>query len=162
MKNVNPAYANALKDLANKGPFLKLLPMAITELSPGYCKIETTLSEKLNNPFGIPHGGVFAALIETATYWAVYCGLEEDKGITTIDVKMDNLASIKTGKLITVGKQIKIGRTICLAEATVTDENGKQLAYGNSKILVVPGMQSIQQAVEYTGSAPLPEKFIQL
>ena len=160
MKKVNPEYANALKEIANRGPFLQLLPMEITELDAGYCKIETKLTEKLNNPFGITHGGVFASLIETATYWAVYCGIEEDKGITTIDVKMDNLSGTKGSKLITEGKQIKIGKTVCLAEATVTDETGRLLAYGNSKILVVPGLQSIKQAAEYTGYGSLPQKFL--
>lgn len=160
MKKVNPAHAQALKEIANKGPFLQLLPMQITELDYGYCKLETPLSEKLNNPFGIPHGGVFASIIETATYWAVYCGIDEDKGITTIDVKMDNLSSTKEGKLIAEGRQIKIGRTVCLAEAHVRDENGKLLAYGNSKILVVPALQSFEQVVDKAGYDKLPPKFL--
>ena len=160
MKKVNPQHAQALKEIANKGPFLQLLPMEITELDYGYCKLETKLSEKLNNPFGIPHGGVFASIIETATYWAVYCAIDEDKGVTTIDVKMDNLASTKGGKLVAEGRQIKIGRTICLAEATVKDENGKLLAYGSSKIMVVPEMQSFEQIVDKAGYETLPPKFI--
>ena len=160
MKKVNPEYAHVLKEIANRGPFLQLLPMEITELEYGYCKLETKLSEKLNNPFGIPHGGVFASIIDTVTYWAVYCSIDEDKGATTIDVNMNSLGNTKKGKLIAEGKQIKIGRTVCIAEATVKDENGKLLAYGSSKILLVPGLQSLEQIVDKAGYTTLPTKFL--
>ena len=161
MKHINPEYANCLKEIANEGSYLKLLPMEITELSYGYCKVETKLSEKLNNPFGNTHGGVFASLIDVATYWATYAAIAEEKGITTIDLQMDNIGSSKAKQLVAKGQLIKLGKTLCLAEAIVTDENNKLLAHGKSKILIVSGLQLIQQAMENTGfNKSLPFKFL--
>ncbi len=113
------------------------------------------------NPFGGIHGGVYASIIDTAAYWAVYCELEEDAGLISLDLKVDNLSTAKEGKLIVEGRQIKVGRSICLSEATVTDTQGKLLAHGTSKQMVTQGLQSIDQAVVAMGHQALPPKFLE-
>ena len=106
------------------------------------------------------HGGVYASVIDTAAYCAVYCEVDKDAGLISLDLKVDDLATIKGGKLIVEGKRIKIGRTICLSEATVSDEQGKLLAYGTSKQMVTQGLQSMKQAVMAMGYHSLPPKFL--
>ena len=49
---------------------------------------------------------------------------------------------------------------MCLAEATVVDENGKWLAHGTSKMIVTKGLQTIEDALKFTGAEALPPKFI--
>jgi acyl-coenzyme A thioesterase PaaI-like protein len=73
---------------------------------------------------------------------------------------VDNLAPAKSGHLVVEGKRIKAGRTVCLAEATIFDSKGKSLAFGTSKQLVTPGLQTISQAVAAMGYQALPPKFI--
>ena len=157
---LNPEHIEAVLNVINQGPYFKLLSMEVCELRLGYCKVEINLDTKHLNPFGGLHGGVYASAIDTAAYWAVYCALEEDIGLISIDLKVDNLAPIKDGKLIIEGKQIKAGRSICLSEATVRDTKGKLLAHGTSKLLVTQGLQSINQAVKTMGHQPLPPKFL--
>ena len=57
-------------------------------------------------------------------------------------------------------ENIKAGRNICIAEATVTDIKGKHLAHGKSKQMVTPGLQSIPQLVSAMGYMSFPPKFI--
>lgn len=159
MKKVNPEYAGLLQQIANESPFLQLLSMKISKLSEGYCLVEMPISSKHYNPFDIPHGGVHAALLETAAYWAVYCGIDEGIGATVIDLKMDILGHTEKGNLVVEARQIKMGRTLCLVEATVKEESGKLLAFGIVKILLVQGMQTIDKVAEKRGSK-LPPKFI--
>ena len=90
----------------------------------------------------------------------VYCELEEDVGLISLDLKVDNLATIKDGKLIAEGKKIKVGQSICLSEATVKDVHGKLLAHGSSKQMITRGLQSIIEAVTAVGYHPLPPKFL--
>jgi len=47
-----------------------------------------------------------------------------------------------------------------LAEATATDENGKWLAQGTSKMMVTHGLQTIRNAIDFSGLQELPPKFI--
>ncbi|MCG6879004.1 MAG: PaaI family thioesterase, partial [Deltaproteobacteria bacterium] len=106
------------------------------------------------------HGGVYASVIDTAAYWSVYCELEEKVGLISIDLKIDYLAPIRDGVILTKGRSIKIGRSMCLAEATASDANGKWLAHGTSKMMVTKGLQTIEDAIVFTGSDGLPPKFI--
>lgn len=105
MKKLNPEHIKAVLDLINQAPYFKLLSMEVRELDFGYCRVEVDLDTKHLNPFGGLHGGVYASIIDTASYWAVYCELEEDVGLISLDLKVDNLATIKYGKLIAEGKK---------------------------------------------------------
>jgi uncharacterized protein (TIGR00369 family) len=160
MKKLNPEHLEAILDLINKSPYFKLLSMKATKLDFGYARVEVDLDTKHLNPFGGLHGGVYASIIDTAAYWAVYCDLGEDVGLVTLDLKVDNLSTAKDGKLIVEGRKIKVGRSICLSEATITDEKGKLLAYGTSKQMVTEGLQSMNQAVTAMGYESLPVKFL--
>lgn len=160
MRKLNPAHLKAVIDLINQGPYFRLLSMEVRELGLGYAKVEVDLKEKHLNPFGGIHGGVYSSLIDTAAYWAVYCDVEEDAGLISLDIKVDNLAPIKDGRLIVDGKRIKAGRSVCIAEAAVFNSQGKYLAYGTSKQMVTPGLQTIAQAVSAMGYKALPPKFI--
>ena len=112
------------------------------------------------NPFGIVHGGLYSSVIDTAAYWAAYCELAEDVGYTSIDVTVNNLSMINAGEIIVEGKSLKIGRSICLAEASVKDTHGKLLAHGTSKLMILQGKQSINHVIESIGNSALPPKFI--
>ena len=160
MKTMNPEHIKVILDIINQSQYLKLLSVKVCELQSGYCKAEVDLEEKHLNPFGGAHGGVYASLIDTAAFWAVYCDLSENVGLITIDLKVDNLASAKEGKLFVEGKQIKVGRSICLAEAIIKDVHGKLLACGTSKQLVLEGIHSFNQAASVMGYQSLPPKFL--
>jgi uncharacterized protein (TIGR00369 family) len=160
MKRINPDHIKALLSLANLGPFYELLSMKLCEVDICHSKVEVDLGNKHQNPFGRIHGGVYSAAIDTAAYWAAYCELDENVGFTTIDLNVDILSTIKEGKIIVEGKSLKIGRSICLSEATAKDMGGKLLAHGTSKMLVVQGLQSISHAVDAMGYHALPPKFL--
>lgn len=160
MQKLNPEHIKAVIDLCNQGPYFRLLSMEVRELRKGYCRVEVSLQDKHLNPFGGIHGGVYSSLIDTAAYWAVYCDVEENVGLISLDIKVDNLAPIKEGHLVVEGKRIKAGRSICLAEAVIIDSQGKHLAHGTSKQMVTPGLQTIEQAVLAMGYKSLPSKFI--
>jgi len=112
------------------------------------------------NPYGGIHGGAYASIIDTAAYWSTYCELEEGVGLISIDLKIDFLAPVSDGMIIAKGRSIKIGKTMCLAEATAMDSNGKWLAHGTSKMMVLKGMQTIEDALKQSGCGSVPPKFI--
>ena len=160
MKKINPEHVKAVIDLINQGPYFRLLSMEVKELSAGHSRVEVNLENKHLNPFGGIHGGVYSSLIDTAAYWAVYCDIEEDAGYISLDVQVDNLAAVKEGYLVVEGKRVKVGRSICKAEAVIKDSNSKYLAHGTSKQMITPGLQTISQAAMAMGYNALPPKFI--
>ena len=81
--------------------------MEVSELKRGYSKIIIQLEEKHLNPFGGLHRGVYASIIDTAAYRAAYCEEDEDMGYTSVDVSVNNLSIINSGKLIVEGRAIE-------------------------------------------------------
>mgnify|MGYP000068538877 CR=1 FL=1 len=159
MRKVNPEYAKAIMAIANRAPYLKLLGMKICEKykeKPDICNAV----DSLNNPFASVHGGVFSSILDTATFWALYCCIGEEDGITTLDLQVNNLAAAACGKIIAEGRLIRMGRTIGLAEGTLKDENGRLLVQGTSKMFVLPGLQSIDKVADRVGFETLPPKFL--
>jgi uncharacterized protein (TIGR00369 family) len=160
MSELNPKHVEALINVINRGPYFRHLSMFVKDMGIGYSLVELDIGNEHLNPFGGLHGGVFASAIDTAAYWSVYCELDEDVGHITIDLKVDYLAPAAAGKLIVRGHRIKIGKTMCLAEASVFDQTDKWLAHGTSKMMVTQGLQTIKSAIDFMGSDPLPPKII--
>ena len=160
MGKLNPAHVKAVIEAINKGPFFKHLSMTVKDLDVGSCLVELDIGDEHLNPFGSLHGGVYAAAIDTAAYWAAYCEVDENVGMISIDLKVDYLAAFNSGRLITKGRSIKIGKTMCLAEAGVFDENDKWLAHGISKMMVTKEMQTMQKVTDLLKDQGLPPKFV--
>jgi uncharacterized protein (TIGR00369 family) len=160
MPTLNPKHVAAVIGLINRAPYFRLLSMEVLDIRKGHARVAIELESRHLNPFGGIHGGVYASLIDTAAYWAVYGDMEEDAGLITIDLKVDNLAPAKEGRIVAEGKRIKAGRSICIAEAAITDARGRYLAHGTSKQMVTPGLQTLAQAVAALGYMALPPKFL--
>lgn len=160
MAKINPEHISALLDLINCGPYFELLSMKVCQLGIGYSRVEVDLNTHHMNPFGAIHGGVYSSIIDTAAYWSAYCEIDDKVGFTSIDVSVNNLSMINSGKIIVEGKSLKVGRSLCLAEATAKDSNGKLLAQGTSKLMILHGKQSVYDAVAAMGYRELPPKFI--
>jgi uncharacterized protein (TIGR00369 family) len=160
LRTINPAHVKALLELINRGPYFELLSMKVTELGVGYSRVEAHLENKHLNPFGAIHGGVYSSIIDTAAYWSVYCELDEDAGYTSLDVSVNNLSMINDGIITVEGRSIKIGKSICVAEASARDAAGRLLAHGTSKLMLLQGKQSIGHAIEAMGHKALPPKFL--
>ena len=155
MMNPNPEYIERVNRLVNRSPFFELLSMKIIDVGPGFSMVEIELSQKHLQPFGFVHGGVFAAIVDAAAFWAVFYQIEnQNTGATTVDVKLNYLAPAVSGKLIAKGRQIKLGKTLGYAEAEVSAESGKLLAHGTSTLILLPGKG-------ITSDPPLPSKFNQ-
>ena len=116
------------------------------------------LERKHLSPYMAIQGGVYSALIDAAAYWAVYAELPEEAGLITMDVTVNNLSSIKEGTIVAMGRRIKVGRSICLADVRVEDNTGR-IPQGTSKLLVTQGLQPIDQIAELAGTR-LPPKFL--
>lgn len=159
-RQINPLHIEKLKEVVNQSPYSLLLNMKLVDLGPGFSIIEMDIDSKHLNPFGSVHGGCYASLIDSAAYWAAYCNKDEDSGFTSLDLEVTNLAMAYSGKLIATATAIKEGRSIVLCEVTMTNETGKIIAYGTSKLLSLQGRQSVSDILKSMDCDPLPVKFI--
>ena len=153
MKKLNPAYVQAVRETVSGSPFFRHLSMTIREMDIGCAIVDLDVDTEHLQAFGYVHGGVYASAIDTAAFWSAFGELEEGTGITTVDLKVNYLAPVQTGKLTATGKRIKMGKTLGLAEATVTDSQGRVVAHGTSTLIVLPDFGLV-------GGPALPPKFL--
>ena len=138
---LNPRYTEAVAILVNESPYFSLLSMEIKDLQWGTCLMEEELAEKHLQPFGNVHGGAIASLVDATAFWAVFPQVERGKGLTTVEMKLNYLAPAQKGKLVAQGRCIKIGRTLALGEASVTNGEGTLIAHGTVTMMVVPDLR---------------------
>lgn len=153
MRKLNPDYVAASTKLVNACPYFSLISMELKELEWSRCRIEAKVREKHLQPFGVVHGGVFAGLVDAASFWAVYSEIDEGLGMTTVELKVNYLLPASKGILVAKGRSLKVGKTICLGEAFIEDENGALLVHGTSTTMVMKDLP-IQ------GLSQWPHKFL--
>jgi uncharacterized protein (TIGR00369 family) len=141
MERINPDYVRAVQKIVNACPYFSLLSMDIKELGWGEARLEILVQEKHLQPFGMVHGGVFASLVDAAAFWAVYTQVPEDFGMTTVELKLNYLAPLSTGRMVATGKSIRVGKTLCLGEASIQNEEGLLLAHGTSTMMILRDLQ---------------------
>lgn len=156
---LNPRHIEELIKLINSSPYYQLFSMVMEDIGTGYSVISLDMESKHLSPYQAIQGGVYSSLIDAAAYWAVYPELDPESGLITLDVTVHHLASVKSGKITVKGRRIKVGRTICLAEAAIESQEGRILAQGSSKLLVTDGLQTIDQLAALANTT-LPPKFI--
>ena len=90
------------------------------------------------NPIGSVHGGVYAALLDSATGCAVHTTLPAGVGYTSVDLNVKFLRGMttNTGRVTCVGRVVHRGRRMVLAEATLKDGQDRLLATATSSCLV--------------------------
>lgn len=153
IKKFNPSHTEAIAKIVNTTPYISLLSMELKHLDRGESRIDIETEQKHLQTYGVVHGGVCASLIDAAVYWAVYAGIDEIVGLTTIELKINYLSPVSKGRLIGKGKSIKIGKTICLGEASIEDEKGDLVAHGTSTLMVL-------DVLKLKGQSHLPPKFL--
>ncbi|SEE68895.1 PaaI family thioesterase [Ruania alba] len=73
------------------------------------------------------HGGILATLLDVAGDFALVTEL--GVGLPTIDLRVDYLRPARPGdRLLAVGTVVRRGRSLGVADAVVTNPDGKQLA----------------------------------
>ena len=87
---------------------------------------------------GIVHGGVIAALADTAFFQAVRSLLKLGERTTTIELKINFLAPASKGKLTATAKVISSENRLVVAEMQVTDPGHALIAQGLGTYMVLP------------------------
>jgi uncharacterized protein (TIGR00369 family) len=153
MKKINPDYIEAVRRFINPCPYFELLSIEIKDLGWGEARLEIPVQKKHLQPFGIVHGGVYSSLVDAAAFWAVYTQVPEGIGMTTVELKLNYLAPLTTGRMIAKGRSLRVGKTLCLGEASILDEAGTLLAHGTSTTMVLKDL-------EIQGESKWPPKYL--
>ncbi len=103
----------------------------LVAIAPGYAEIHLPFSDKVKQQHGLFHGGVVATVADSASGFATYTVLEADEECLSAEFKINFLYPARGSKLIARGGVIKVGRTLVIAESTVSIvHDGKETECG--------------------------------
>lgn len=119
-------------------PITQTLGFTVTDVEPGRVVFGITPAEFHYNPIGSVHGGVYATLCDSACGCAVHSMLPAGARYTSQDLTVKFLRAIttSTGPLRCEGTVIHLGSRTGLAQARLTDGQGKLYAYATSSCLI--------------------------
>ncbi len=106
------------------------------EITPDEGRARLDITEKLLQPWGIVHGGVYCAIVESLSSVCGHVWLSENGGGTVVGVNnnTDFLRAIGGGTVDAVATPIHRGRRQQLWLVTITDENDRVIARGQVRL----------------------------
>lgn len=120
-------------------PIATLIGFDLVAVEPGQAVVEFTADARHANPMGTLHGGVLCDVADAAMGMAWAATLDEGETFTTLELKINFLKPVWTGKLTATGRVVKGGRTVGLVECDVTDEKGRLVARATSTVMTLRG-----------------------
>lgn len=109
-------------------PFAKLLGIEVDALATGVATLSFLIKEELKRNHGIVHGGAITSLVDSAMAFASLSLIESGQRTTTVDLTINFLRPLRSGKATATARVIKAGRRIIVLSAEVFDETGKLVA----------------------------------
>jgi uncharacterized protein (TIGR00369 family) len=113
-------------------PYQDLIGYKLVSWTPEGCEVHLPLHRDLGNRYGLPHGGVYATLLDTAMGFAgAYTGSKTERRLAmTLSLNVNYLSRPKGKMLICKGRKTGGGANTFFAEAAVYDETEELIATG--------------------------------
>ena len=109
-------------------PYYKHMNIKIDEVKDGYARLTMNLEEKHLQFLKTVHGGAIASLADSAAAWAIIGSIGLIAGLATVEMKINFLAPVQSGRLIAEARIVHKGRKISLSDVEVKDDKGRLVA----------------------------------
>ena len=119
-------------------PIAATLGFGLVSVEPGRAVFDIVPAEYHYNPIGSVHGGVYATLCDSACGCAVHSMLPAGAYYTSMDLSTRFIRPVTTGsgRLLCEGTVTHLGSRTALAEARLTDADGRLYAHATSSCLI--------------------------
>ena len=129
-----------------KQGLMTTLGAALESVSPGTVEIALYPRADISQQHGFVHAGAVSAIADTAAGYAALTLMPAGAGVLTTEFKINLLAPASGDRIVAVGKVIKAGRTLTIAQSEVFAENGGQsklIALLTATLMTLQGKQGV-------------------
>ncbi|TML00242.1 MAG: PaaI family thioesterase [Actinobacteria bacterium] len=129
MAPTNPHITPELSAERLAGTFPGDLGIKITEITDEHVRGRMSVDRRHLHPMGYVHGGAWVAFADTIAAWGTLRHLPDGKGFTTVELKMNVLASASAGdELSAIGEPLHVGSRTHVWEVRVFRGEGDRLS----------------------------------
>ena len=153
MMQTNIALYDRIHASFSKQAFLAFIGAELEYVEKEKVIITCTHKETLTQQQGFLHGGVVKTLADVSCGYAALTVMPDDAEVLTVEFKINLMRPANTEKIVATGEVIKAGKTLVIAESTVTNEiNGSVIAKMLATMIVSPVNKNKNLAVLLTGN----------
>ncbi len=129
---------------ANRGGFNETIGLTFVSATRDEVVGELEITPALAQPYGIVHGGVYSAMIETlASVGAAIHAMAAGKHAVGLENTTSFLRATRGGKLTGTATPLVRGRRSHVWEVNVTDEENRVVATGRVRMLIIDADQKL-------------------
>ena len=108
--------------------FAEGLEIVLERSGEGASELHLDVIPTHRNGLGILHGGAVFSLVDTGMALALMSLFEPGESCVTVEVKVNNIAPVREGRIVARSVVAHRGRTLAHVESTVTHGEGKLVA----------------------------------
>ncbi|OBG17322.1 esterase [Mycolicibacterium celeriflavum] len=116
------------------------LGLTYLELGPDGGRAQLKIEDKLLQPYGIVHGGVYCSIVESLASVSAALWIADNGGghVVGVNNNTDFLRAISAGTVTAVSAPIHRGRRQQLWQITITDDDDRLVARGQVRLQNMP------------------------
>jgi uncharacterized protein (TIGR00369 family) len=116
----------------------KQLGFVIDKAERGKVTIRMPVEALHKQVYGVVHGGVLAALADTAGGLATYMACPRGTRVATVEMKINFLEAVEAGTVFAEAEVVRRGRHIAVVDCDVRDDRGRLVAKALMTFFVGP------------------------
>jgi uncharacterized protein (TIGR00369 family) len=113
----NPNYEEVVTDSFSRQPFMQAIGAFMNALEPGICEVSLRRQDSLTQQHGFFHGGLIAAVMDSAAGYAAYSLFPVGSTVLTVDYNVKFLRPANGGKLRARAEVVKPGSSLYFVKA---------------------------------------------
>lgn len=118
----DPDWDRRCRDSFAAQQYMRLIGGEIVSVAPGHCTVAVRMKPELTQQRGFLHGGVTAALADTAAGFAAYSLMPAGSSPLTVEFKINLMAPAAGERFLASGNVVRSGRTLTIVEVDVIAE----------------------------------------
>ena len=126
-RTLNQDEIEAMMARVNSVPMMHTLDLEILRLDHGECDAKVPRKIEWDGIYQTMHGGILATIADSVTCWAILTQIGAKEKVATTDFNIRFLRPCLTDAMCHA-RVVKLGRTLCVAEADLLDTNGRKVA----------------------------------
>ena len=147
----NPDWERRCRDSFARQQYMTLVGAEMVSIAPGRCTIAIGMKPELTQQRGFLHGGVTAAIADTAAGFAAYSLMPAGSSPLTVEFKINLVAPAAGERFFASANVVRPGKTLTVVETEVSAEV-------NGEIKTVAKMLATLICLENTSDRTMPAR----
>jgi 1,4-dihydroxy-2-naphthoyl-CoA hydrolase len=137
-KRTEHPAAEVLRERLRATNTAKQFGFVLATAEAGHVILEMPVDNRHKQIHGVVHGGVIAALADTAGGLATYMACPPGKRVATIEMKINYLEAVSSGTLRAEARVVRLGAHIAVVDCDVRDQSRRLIGKALMTFFVSP------------------------